>query len=608
MADIVEKYRIVGENATAAAFNSILRDSQNTANRISGIFKRAFAGVSLLTLARGYADTVAFHDELDRGAQKSGIATRAYTELAFAARQLEVDQGDLAVGLKTMQQEIENARGAADRTTPALLNLGLTFEELDRLEPDKQFELIADRIYQLGTASRQTDSAVEFFGRQGANLLPLFQRGAQGIREAREEAVRFGQSLSDEQLETFRKADNAVDQMAEAWRRLKQVLALEVSPAFTEIADKIIVATGHGSDIQNLEVRLRDLKNTLGSGIPVYFNFGYIAGAPVVMGPDDLRKKIGEIEAALASLRGGAGATAAPAIPLLEAVVVTGDKWSKTIQGMQPFLVTATRANEDYAASLARTGTEAQQAAAQYIEFRGALEHDLASGQLGEGQAGIDEFNKRLSDFISRTIPDVEVTAKRMVVEREISKMSVFAEEAARNVQTAFANFLFDPFQDGLDGMLKGFIDVLRRMLAEAASAKLLEALGLGKSGGGILGSILGGIFGGGTAAAAGGSSFRTVGMPMLAGGGTLGPGGMAIVGDKGPELAIAGRSGATIAPMRAGRGGNLTIDASMHVDARGASVELQKVLPSILRKHADYVEQRVVSRIRRNVYSFSGP
>jgi hypothetical protein len=56
-------------------------------------------------------------------------------------------------------------------------------------------------------------------------------------------------------------------------------------------------------------------------------------------------------------------------------------------------------------------------------------------------------------------------------------KMSVFADEAARNMQSAFADFLFDPFEDGLDGMLKGFIDILRRMAAEQLAANIFGSL-----------------------------------------------------------------------------------------------------------------------------------
>ena len=71
--------------------------------------------------------------------------------------------------------------------------------------------------------------------------------------------------------------------------------------------------------------------------------------------------------------------------------------------------------------------------------------------------------------------------------------MSVFADEAARNMQGAFADFLFDPFADGLDGMLAGLGKMLQRMIAEAAAAQLMDSIfgKAGKSGEGRTGGWL---------------------------------------------------------------------------------------------------------------------
>jgi len=72
-----------------------------------------------------------------------------------------------------------------------------------------------------------------------------------------------------------------------------------------------------------------------------------------------------------------------------------------------------------------------------------------------------------------------------------------FGIQAARNLQTNFANFLFNPFEDGLKGMLKGFVDILRRMAAEVVSSRILETLFTSFSGGGASGltQSFGGFF-----------------------------------------------------------------------------------------------------------------
>ncbi|WP_089167845.1 phage tail tape measure protein [Azotobacter chroococcum] len=76
--------------------------------------------------------------------------------------------------------------------------------------------------------------------------------------------------------------------------------------------------------------------------------------------------------------------------------------------------------------------------------------------------------------------------------EQSADQMTVFMDEAARNIQDAFADFLFDPFAEGLDGMAVGFLRVVQRMAAEAAAAQLANQLfgaanASGQRGGGLV-------------------------------------------------------------------------------------------------------------------------
>jgi hypothetical protein len=70
--------------------------------------------------------------------------------------------------------------------------------------------------------------------------------------------------------------------------------------------------------------------------------------------------------------------------------------------------------------------------------------------------------------------------------------LSAYAEQAARNMQDAFADFLFDPFQEGTDGMLTSFLSTIQRMAAEYASSQIFDLFRDKDSGGGGLGSAIG--------------------------------------------------------------------------------------------------------------------
>lgn len=217
------------------------------------------------------------------------------------------------------------------------------------------------------------------------------------------------------------------------------------------------------------------------------------------------------------------------------------------------------------------------------------------------------------------------------VLDGEAKEWSVYADQAARNMQDAFADFLFDPFKHGVRGLLQEFIDVLRRMVAEAAAAKIFEAL-FGKKdakngGGNALGGLLGAIFGGaGSAkASATGSNFmqgendwwwskvfkQGGGWSSILGaifgggkaeGGPLQQGKWYIAGERGPEPIWGGGPGA-FAMGYGGGGGGMTFAPVYNIDARGASRDLVDALPEILRRNNEQVKQDILGGIQRRKY-----
>jgi len=142
-------------------------------------------------------------------------------------------------------------------------------------------------------------------------------------------------------------------------------------------------------------------------------------------------------------------------------------------------------------------------------------------------------------------------------IEKATDVMSVFAEQAARNIQDAFAEFLFDPFDQGLGGMLKSFGVTIQKMVAQAVAADLAKrvfgSLG-GGTGSGWLGSIAnflksedGNVFMNAPALSA--YSGSVVSKP------TVFPfaNGIGLMGEAGPEA---------ILPLKRGPDGKLGVDA----------------------------------------------
>lgn len=176
-----------------------------------------------------------------------------------------------------------------------------------------------------------------------------------------------------------------------------------------------------------------------------------------------------------------------------------------------------------------------------------------------------------------------------------------FGKSAATNIQSSFADFLFDPFQDGVKGMAKGFIDAIRKMIAEAQAAQFAKYLFGGSSGGGgLLGSIGSAIFGSSPAAGAQGPIKPGIFDGFFADGGYIQPGHFGIAGEAGAEMIYGGKTGMSITPISSGGGNTYYVDAT-GAD-QGSVLRLQQALLSLA--GPGVIERRVANAQTRGAIS----
>lgn len=156
----------------------------------------------------------------------------------------------------------------------------------------------------------------------------------------------------------------------------------------------------------------------------------------------------------------------------------------------------------------------------------GKITQDEYSGAINRAQEEFDNAREKGIQFAF----DTEAATKR----------------AAENIQDSFADFLFDPFDKGLDGMLQGFANTLRRMAAEAASARILDSL-FGKSG--AFGNVFGDL----------GNLFSVDGARAIGGG--VAAGNLYRVGENGEELFRPSTSGTIIPNHAIPQGGGAVVN-----------------------------------------------
>ena len=172
----------------------------------------------------------------------------------------------------------------------------------------------------------------------------------------------------------------------------------------------------------------------------------------------------------------------------------------------------------DQAKAAQEERTEAAKAAA---DVEAGTFSDLSKA-YGDYQAKVETMRKAvLNGDMSQESYDAAVAgledqmAKAEAAnDKTTTAISAAWEGAAKNIQQTMADFLFDPFEGGLDGMVQSLGTAIQRMVADAVAADLANKLfgsAVGGTGDGWLGaaaSWAGSFFGGG----------KAIGGPVMAG------------------------------------------------------------------------------------------
>jgi len=547
VADTSAKVIITAQDATTAGLRSVernLRGMQKEAQSLSGSLK-SMAGALGISLGvstaisgiqRFVSSTIELADSMGKTAEQTGLTIEEISALRFAAEQADVDFGTLQSSLTKFNRTIAEAGSGNKAAKDAFLQLGISMETVKATKSEDLFMLVAQRVSELGSETDRTKALVDVFGRSGAELAPLFSQGAEGIAKAKEAAKELGVVISGEANDKVRKLGDQADLLSKKWDAFATNLLGRSAPTIIRALDVIQKQL----ERPFLEQFLRNL-----SGVSLAEMGATLTG----MGAD----------AASGSTRGTINRARPSAPPTGKLRDLAAEEESRKRQ-----LATAKEAGD--------LRDKLNQDERQFAEWLNGQTENYADMTIRGIEAEMEVRRESADEWRAWTKEQ----------EASLGMLGELGAQAARNIQDSFAQFLFDPFKGGLGGMLKGFVNTIRRMIAEVASAMLLKQFFTWMSG----------LSGG----------FGKIGSALLAGMGKANGGPVMgnrayMVGERGPEMFVPSSGGSIVPNNR--MGGGVTVAPVYNVDARGATADLVKALPAILEANT----RRAVELARATIY-----
>jgi plasmid stabilization system protein ParE len=245
------------------------------------------AGTAVAALTKRNLDNI---DSMSKQARAVGLAVNQYQAMALVANEAGVETDKLSKLIVKMQDSIGNLAQGTTTQVDAFQRLGLSMSDIGGLGADEQFRIIAERIAAIGDPATRTSTALDIFGKSGAEALTMFQGYGAAVEEAAAFQREFGLAVSDFDAQQIEAANDAMGRLGAAAGGLGTLLAVELAPAIIFVSESITAMIGRFAEARRLAEENTPEQRAFANALT---DVGNAAGALV----PELNQAIGILEA-----------------------------------------------------------------------------------------------------------------------------------------------------------------------------------------------------------------------------------------------------------------------------------------------------------------------
>ena len=212
------------------SFETVTNGLNTIADGLQTIVTKAFnAGKALFTLTLGSAG---WADEINEAAQKAGLSTKEYQQMAAAAHLVDTSIDSVISGQQKLSQAAEKDSEDMDKIFARLGVQTKRYGEVRDL--NDLFWETGEALMKINNSADQNNMGKKLFG-QWRELIPMFQMG----REEYEKLVESQTYVDDEHMESLQALDDSYQDMQHQIEVLKNTFFAELAPSIKTVTDAL---------------------------------------------------------------------------------------------------------------------------------------------------------------------------------------------------------------------------------------------------------------------------------------------------------------------------------------------------------------------------------
>lgn len=187
-------------------------------------------------------------DALSKSAQKAGTTVEALSRLEYAAKLSDVSLESLTGGLQKLSKSmVEAAQNSNSSPAKAFAALGVAVKDSagNLRDTDVVFAELAEKLSRVEDGALKTAIAQRVFGKSGAELIPLLNEGAAGLKKWADESDRTGNTITTKTAKAAEKFNDTLTRLSEILRGVINQMMEAVLPSLQALADAFMNVDPH---------------------------------------------------------------------------------------------------------------------------------------------------------------------------------------------------------------------------------------------------------------------------------------------------------------------------------------------------------------------------
>lgn len=272
---------LAGASQSAQGFGGV---AGKVASGVKTGFKVAATAVGALTAAGtaitgvfvGAANkTAEYGDQVDKMSQKLGLSSDAYQKWGYVINLAGADINSMTAGLKTLTNQVDNAKNGSADAQERFAKLGISMDELGKMSREEVFEAAISGFQKMEDSTERAALANDLFGKSGQNLTPLFNQSVKQTQEQLEMAEKYGMVMPEAAVKASAAFEDSLTTMDMTFTGLKNRMMGEFLPSMTQVTDGMAkLFAGDMSGADDVAKGIEGIIDKMGEVLPVLVDIG----------------------------------------------------------------------------------------------------------------------------------------------------------------------------------------------------------------------------------------------------------------------------------------------------------------------------------------------